>query len=208
MIKNRKIDLRNIPEFIHQSGILTAAQINQFLSLLSTKRVKKGTFLVAPGETPEHFFLVKEGILRNFLTDTAGKNHTKVFHGPGGLLGPYSEYLRGTPTTYYIEAITDCVLQHFSINDFLKLADSDPAWMEVQKLLAEASYADKEAREIMLLTMDVKSRYEAFKKRFNPFYDQIPKYMVASYLGATPEGLSRAMKQTAPKDALESTTQL
>jgi len=184
----------NIAGFIYQSGYLTPEQIAQFEKLLTTKRFKKGTYLVMPDEKPDQFYLVRSGILRNFLVGTDDKVHTKVFHGPNGLLGPYSEFLRKTPTVYYIEAVTECVVDAFSIYDFMDLAKDSMSWQFIQKLMAEASYADKEEREIMLLTMDVQARYERFQERFKPFAHLIPKYMVASYLGATPEGLSRAIK--------------
>ena len=188
------VSILNIADFIFKGDLLTDNERNQFKSLLTRKYFKKGNLLTEPGEIAKKFYLVKDGVIRNFLICQDHKEHTKVFHGPGGLLGSYSEFLAGRETLYYIEAVTNTTVDVFSIVDFLKLVDQTPTWIKIQQALAEASFLDKEEREIMLLTMNVKQRYAAFQKRFSAFADKIPKYMIASYIGSTPEGLSKALK--------------
>lgn len=184
----------SLSELIFNQEILTSSELDQFRQLLKESTIRKGTNLTTPGEEADRFYLIRKGVIRNFLIDTQGKEHTKKFQGADGIIGPYAEYLTNRKTLYYIQAVTDCVVESFSIKEFYKLAKDNTNWLKVRALLAEASFIDKEEREIMMLTMSVLERYEHFQKRYHPFMDQIPKFIIASYIGSTPEGLSRALK--------------
>ncbi|MCT4641933.1 MAG: Crp/Fnr family transcriptional regulator [Bacteriovoracaceae bacterium] len=187
-------DILNLSELIFSSDLISQQELEKFKSFLVRRVYKKGDYLVKPGQDEYKFFIVKEGVLRNFIIGKDGKEHTKNFHSNGGILGPYMEYLGKTKTIYYIEAVTNTTVDMFCMSDILQNIDDSPGWTKVLRKMAEISFLDKEHREVCLLTMDVKSRYEQFCKRFAPFYDQIPKYMIASYIGSTPEGLSRSLK--------------
>lgn len=185
---------RSLSELIFNQDILTKEESESFCQLLTESTIRKGANLTIPGDDPDRFFLIKKGVIRNFYIDTQGKEHTKKFQGAGGIIGPYVEYLTKRRTIYYIQAVTHCVVESFSIKKFYKLTEGNPHWIKVRALLAEASFIDKEEREIMMLTMSVCERFEQFQKRYKPFMDQIPKFMIASYIGSTPEGLSRTLK--------------
>lgn len=184
----------SLSKLIFNQEILSSEELEQFGQLLTESTIRKGTNLTIPGEDPDRFYLIRKGVIRNFLIDTQGKEHTKKFQGTDGIIGPYAEYLTNRKTIYYIQAVTDCVIESFSIKDFYKLSKENPNWIKVRALLAEASFVDKEEREIMMLTMSVSERFKQFQKRYKPFMDQIPQFMIASYIGASPEGLSRALK--------------
>lgn len=184
----------SLSELIFNQEILSKEELDQFRQLLTESTIRKGTNLTIPSEDPDRFYLIRKGVIRNFLIDTQGKEHTKKFQGADGIIGPYAEYLTKRKTIYYIQAVTDCVVESFSIKAFYKLSKGNPNWIKVRALLAEASFIDKEEREIMMLTMSVLERFKQFQKRYQPFMDQIPQFMIASYIGSSPEGLSRALK--------------
>lgn len=181
-------------ELIYNHGILSPEEITQFESMLISKSFKKGEYLTRPGESSDKFYIIKNGILRNFLIGDDGKNHTKVFHGKGGILGSYVEFICNEKARYYIEAVTDCEVDVISMQEFEKLMGDTKSWFEIRLHMAQASFLDKEQREIILLTNNVAQKYLYFKERFHPFADQIPKHMIASYIGSTPEGLSKALR--------------
>jgi len=184
----------NLSNFIFDKHILTEEELDSFKQILTEKTWRKGSNLTSPGDSSEHFYLIRKGVIRNFLIDSSGKEHTKKFQGPDGIIGPYVEFLTQKPAAYFIQAVTDCVVESFSIKDFFELSENSLNWTKVRALLAEASFVDKEKREIRMLSQSVLERYREFQKDYEPFMDQIPKYMIASYIGSTPEGLSRALK--------------
>ena len=188
------IKVTQFTELIYKSGILSAEEISLFESMLIGKIFKKGEFLIQPGDSSDNFYIINHGVLRNYLIGEDSKNHTKVFHGPGGILGPYSEYICNDSAKYYIEAVTDCEVSVFSMSQFEKLMGETMSWYKIRLHMAEASFLDKEQREIILLTNNVAQKYIYFKERFHPFADLIPKHMIASYIGSTPEGLSKALR--------------
>lgn len=186
--------ITQISDLVYNSGILTQSEIDQFESLLVPKSFKKGEYLTQPGDDSDTFYIVNKGILRNFLIGDDGKNHTKVFHGEGGILGSYSEFILQEPARYYIEAVTNCEVSALSMSKLEKLMGDTKSWLKIRLYIAEASFLDKEQREIIMLSKDVLQKYHYFNVRFQPFAEQIPKHMIASYIGSTPEGLSKALR--------------
>jgi len=144
---NTKIEMQRVADFIFEGNLLSADDLKSFRSILTRKFYKKGSYLISPGEKAEKFFIVKEGIIRNFLICKESKEHTKVFHGPGGLLGSYSEYLANRETLYYIEAVSNTTVDSFLMEDLVELIGESASWLKVQKILAEASFLDKEERK-------------------------------------------------------------
>jgi len=188
------LQITKIRELIYQGGLFSTQELELFESLLSTKTFKKGDILTYPGDSSDTFFLINKGILRNFLIGVDGKYHTKIFHGDGGILGSYVEFISGEKAKYHIEAVTDCVVDNFSMKQFEDLMGETKSWLKLRLHLAEASFLDKEQREIMMLSGDVLHKYRYFQERFHPFSENIPKHMIASYIGSTPEGLSKALR--------------
>ncbi len=167
-----------------------------FTAKLKCRDCVKGEELLAPGESAQSMFLVESGVLRSYFTDEKGKEFTKIFRGPGGILGPYAEILAGEATSrFYIQAVTPSRVWVMSFADFSKLRETGaPAWEKLSRRLAEMSYLEKERREWELMSLSAQESYEIFLKRFGHMSEHIPQYQVASYLGISPEALNRILK--------------
>jgi CRP-like cAMP-binding protein len=155
---------------------------------------KKSSLLLHPDEQADDIFCIVEGVTRNFFTSSDGREYTKIFRGPGGLVAPYMEILLGAKIRYSIQAVTNVKAVKFSYAKFAAMMDKFHMWERLGRVLAEENYLEKERREYMLMHMNISEKYDEFLKEFGDFKDSIPQYQVASYLGVAAESLNRHLK--------------
>ncbi len=160
-----------------------------------TKRVKKGEVLVRNGELSEAFYYVEKGCLRSYTIDSKGKEHVLQFAPEDWIISDKESLMNNGLAILNIDAIEDSeikVLKKPAEDDFSKF-DAESLMQMNQKLLRRAYSLQK--RIIQLLSASAEERYMDFLKLYPGLAQRVPQKMIASYLGITPEGLSRVRKQ-------------
>lgn len=178
---------------------ITAQQWEIFEGHLIERSYQHLDIVQEPGVEPTEFFIVTSGILRNFIYDKKGKEYTKTFRGHAGAIGPFPEYKEKVPVRYYIQAVTPTTALQLHYPHFEEMMDKFTEWQILGRVMAENNFIQKEYREYMLTQLSTIEKWDRFKVIFGDLTDKIPQYQVASYLGITPEALSRALKK--PKSA-------
>ena len=173
---------------------ISTATWEEFESHFELLSFKKSSYLLEAEQKSRDFFIVKKGVVRNFFTSEEGREYTKIFRGPGGIVGPYMEVLRNIPSRYFIQAVSPCQVVKFSYTEFEKMMEKYHEWERLGRVISQENFLEKEDREFMMLHMKIDQRYENFLKDFSEFKDEIPQYQVASYLGVTPEALNRHLR--------------
>jgi len=77
---------------------ITEKEWEDFSGSFTSGTAEKGELLQRPGDEPKFIWVILSGIVRNYDLDDKGKEYTKVFRGPGELIGPYPELLAVTKT--------------------------------------------------------------------------------------------------------------
>lgn len=192
-------EVMKYPEFFSiarsLSPLITESEWMEFSNGFSLGEAEKGKVLCGPDLPSDKFRVVLKGIIRNYDLDADGKEFTKVFRGPGGLIGPYAEILSGSPVKYVIQAVTDVQFIMFSYKDFAVMMEKYKSWETLGRKFAERNYLEKEKKEYELMHFNAEERYELFRKEHGLLTDQIPQYQVASFLGISPEALNRLLKK-------------
>ncbi len=165
--------------------------------IATLKKFKKNEFFFVPGNAPSDFAVVMKGVFRHYYIDNEGKEWVKSFTSTLGLCGPHSEFLQKIPVRTYIQAITDGELLVVPYADFYRLTEKQLGWEILLKRITEFFYLDKENREFLLLTTDALTRYKLFKESHKNILNLIPDFQIASYIGITPQALSRIRKKYA-----------
>lgn len=177
------------------SPLITEVEWIEFSNQFVQTEVEKGKILCEPGHDSDKFHVVLKGIIRNYDVDADGKEFTKIFRGPGGLIGPYAEILSGTQIKYYIQAVTDAEIIIFEYKHFARMMEKYKSWETLGRRFAELNYLEKEKKEYELMHFNAEQRYDSFKIEYKNLTDLIPQYQVASYLGISPEALNRLIKK-------------
>jgi CRP-like cAMP-binding protein len=99
--------------------------------------------------------------------------------------------MTNTPSQFYIRAEQDCELSVWDGIFFKKLIKENHHWMIFAAAIANYLFLRKEKREISLLLYTAEQRYLHFIKEFPILHEQIPQFLIASYLNIRPQSLSR-----------------
>ena len=151
--------------------------------------VKKGTILQRKGDTNSKVYFVESGLLRSYTIDEKGKEHIYMF-GPENWLVT-DNCKPETPCQLFIDAIEDSVLNVASKEEMLKeTPDFNALFRRLNSM---------QNRIVMLMSSSAKERYEHFVETYPNITQRAPLKMVASYLGITPEALSRVRHELSQK---------
>ena len=145
----------------------------------NSKEVKRGEFLQRSGELNTSVFYVKKGLLRSYTIDSKGKEHIFMFGSEGLLVA--DNVAEGDKGELFIDALEDSIV--------IPISKNDPPKSDMQKLIKRIGVLQK--RIIMLMSSTAKERYEFFLETYPELPNRVPQRMIASYLGITPESLSK-----------------
>jgi CRP-like cAMP-binding protein len=137
---------------------------------------------------------VEKGLFRLFYTDRNGKDFTKNFKSAGQFMAAKASLLLRSPSKLSIQALEDSTVLCFDYDDVLQMAEHSFRWQCLLRKAADADYLEKEKRESDLLFYDAKERYLNFIKERPDWENRIQQRYIASYLGMSPETLSRIRK--------------
>ncbi len=159
--------------------------------------IKKQDFLIRPGESNGGTFLVRKGVLRTFKVDAKGKEHILLFAAEGWIIGDIESQIKGQSSGVYVQAIEDAEVHRFEPPSSEDTGSPD----ENHEVFGEGHHGrllrrivTLEDRVMMLLSHSALERYESFLASYPDLVNRIPQWMIASYIGVTPEALSKARR--------------
>jgi CRP-like cAMP-binding protein len=169
-------------------------ELNKFLSISTKKNVKKGEYFIRAGEVPRKMAFVISGLFRYVYINDEGKEFTKSFIPKNRFISAYSSMISDQPAYFFIEALEDSEILEFDYSKWLELRKSHICWDRLLLKAIEKGFTIKEKRERELLLLDAESRYRIFLEEFPDLEGRVKQHLIASYLGITPERLSRIRK--------------
>ena len=165
-----------------------------------SKKVAKNECLLREGEICLDTFFVEKGLLRMFSLDKNGKEHVIQFAPENWLISDRSSLNFNEKSKFYIEAIEDTEVFILGNDFFTKMIEHYPHIAERNDLLLQKHIRNLQNRVNSLLADTAEERYMNFIKMYPDILLRVPQWMVASYLGITPESLSRVRKELARKN--------
>ncbi len=164
------------------------------------KKFAKGDFLLQQGEVCRNTYFVEKGLLRMFSIDKNGKEHIIQFAPENWLIGDRSSLYFNEKSNYFIEAVEESEVSVLPRDFFNKLLGEFPNSIEKNDLVLQKHVKSLQDRINSLLGETAEERYLKFIKMYPDLLLRVPQWMVASYLGITPESLSRVRKELARKN--------
>ena len=158
--------------------------------LLETVKFPKKTPLVSLGKVERYIWFVKSGTVR-FMIPQDYDDITFGFAFSDEFVSAYDSFLTEEPCEYQIETITECTLLRLKKTDLQKLYDTTPLGNYIGRLIAENLFMKKKDREMSLLTRTAEQRYDDLFKDHPQIIKEIPLKYIASFIGITPQALSR-----------------
>jgi CRP-like cAMP-binding protein len=147
------------------------------------------------GDVPECVGFNLNGVFRLFYVDEDGNDLTKGFCTSGKFVISYSALVQQRPSFFHIEALVDTDILQFSYSQWMQMVAEDIRWYPFLFKLLETVYIMKEMREKSFLLDSATDRYLAFQRDYPNLENEIKLHHVASFIGITPEALSRIRKK-------------
>ncbi|GGI28073.1 Crp/Fnr family transcriptional regulator [Pedobacter mendelii] len=177
---------------------ITDEQFDSISSTLKVKKFDKNEILQYKGDMLKYGFFVGKGLLRSYSIDTKGKEHILQFAPENWFIADRNQ-MHEEPSDFFIEAIetTECVI--FPDNFMSEASRKVPCLLALNVNMLHNSIRFMQKRINMLLSATAEDRYLDFIKLYPSLTLRVPQWMIASYLGITPESLSRVRKELANK---------
>ena len=153
-------------------------------------RLANGEVFVREGDVARRVGVIEEGIVRyHVLRD--GREHVTGFDAEGEVAGDFASFFEGSAAVHTIEAVGPCVLRVLTREAFDDLARRFPALAGVRSAVAETLWVGERVRAAEAQQLTAEERYRRLLERSPHLVQRVPLYHIASYLGVTPEALSR-----------------
>lgn len=175
--------------------IFSDQQWEAFCKILTTKKFKSGEYVIKPGENCGIIGYIKKGIVRHYVIDNKGNDKTTDFCIEGEFTGTTNPFDMDKVNPYWIEALTDIEIVIMKSSDLITFLEENEGLGDVLSKIMLPLINLKAEREMDLLTKDALGRYKSFLDRFPTLEGKISQYYIASYLGISPETLSRVKKK-------------
>jgi CRP-like cAMP-binding protein len=168
-------------------------------SFLVSKKLRKKQYLLQEGDVAKYSAFVEKGALRSYTIDDKGSEHIIQFAIEGWWISDIYSFLTGEPSTYNIEALEDCELLMLTKTSQEELVEKVPKFERYLRILMQGAYIALQRRIAGTLAHTAEEKYHGLTRAYPDIIQRVPQHMIASYLGVTPETLSRIRKQMATR---------
>ncbi len=190
----RDAQLDQLKAFFNGIVALPEADWDRACPLFRSGQVAKGERILQAGQVCRYLSFVNRGLFRAYLLKD-GKEHVRQFLFEDGFAVDIGSFLTQTPSPFFIEALEDSLLLQITQPDMDELCENSFAFMKLARKLSDQSAINLIRRSVSLLVDEATQRYEDLVRERPQVIQRVPQYLIASYLGITPEALSRIRNQ-------------
>lgn len=170
---------------------LNKNEIDFFVSVLEPKSLERRQVYLKAGTICRYSAFVIDGALKSFTVDKVGKEHILSFAMRDWWIADMYSYISRKPAILTIEAIADSEVLLLSYENQQLLYEKVPKFERFFRILVENSLVANQERLIDNLSSTAEERYLRFIKKYPAIPSCVPQLSIASYLGITPEFLSK-----------------
>jgi len=177
---------KNLEKFITIDG----KTFDEVLQYFDRRIIKKKQNIMEEGDYCSDQYFVEQGCLRKFFMKENGIEQTTEFALEQWWLTDTFAFERRLPTTFFIQAVEPTTILHINHDQREALLKKHPIMERYFRMVYQRSYAASERRIRYLYEFTREELYFHFEAHYPEFVQRIPQYLLASFLGFTPEYLS------------------
>ncbi|WP_159473773.1 Crp/Fnr family transcriptional regulator [Dyadobacter sp. 3J3] len=160
-------------------------------SYVKFEKIKKKQYLLQEGQFCHANWFIVKGCLRSYTLKENGNKQMVQFAIENWWLTDYFSFEQKKPSKLFIQTVEDCELISIDDRTSEDLFAKIPQLERYFRLILQKSYAASLMRLQYMFNLSPEERFHHFNENFPSFIQRVPQYMLASYLGFTPEFLSK-----------------
>jgi CRP-like cAMP-binding protein len=175
----------------------TPNEISDFMLNASVIQCPRKTVLLNEGEVCRTFYCVTKGTFRAGFTDKDAIQYTRAFfsYDTHPFAMSYSSFIHQQPSLSFLDSIEESEALAWPYEYMINLQETNFKWLKFLKKQLDMVFATRDVKELQTYTFSAEERYLAFFEESPDLANRIPLHYIASYIGITPEALSRIRKR-------------
>jgi CRP-like cAMP-binding protein len=179
--------LKNLTKYIN----LTEEERQVVLSHFSPKKFRKHQYILQEGDITRHETFIVSGLTRTYEVDDKGQEHVVQFGLEDWWVGDLYSFLTETPTVYNIDCLEETDVLQITKPNLEELYQLVPKLERHFRIILQNAFIASTRRVSSTLIKSAAERYDEFIARYPQIEQRVPNHQIASYLGITPQSLSR-----------------
>src|ERR1035437_5373109 len=163
------------------------------------RNIKRRQFILQENDICKHYTFVVEGCFKKFHVDNKGIEHNLQFIAENDWIMEIDSFYSEKPSRFYIEAIEPSIILQISRINLLHLFLHNPKINRTFRVIIENRFVELENRVLQTISSTADERYLTFLKQYPKLSNRLPNTQIASYLGITPEFLSKIRNKISKK---------
>lgn len=186
-------------ENIERYVFLKDHEKDRIASIFQEQKIKRRQFLDQPGFVCNYRNYVVHGAFRSYYVDNEGKEHTVQIAMDDWFVSDFYSYITQTPATLFVEALEDSLILRTTYDKIEPLCKELHPLSEYFRITTERAFAYSRNRALSNLSLNAEERFLELHGRYPTMVQRVPQKVIASYLGMTPEFLSKIRKALSAK---------
>lgn len=170
---------------------LNEIEKNALIVRIRERRIKRRQFVLQQNEVCKHYIFVVSGCFKMYAVDQNGTEHNLQFAAENEWITDIGGFHSGKETQLYIEAIEPSIILQLEKTDLIYLYHNHQKFDRIFRVIAENNYVELQNRVLQNISSTAQERYLAFLIQYPTLANRLPNTQIASYLGITPEFLSK-----------------
>jgi CRP-like cAMP-binding protein len=170
---------------------LTEKELGFIDSRVKSRTLRKRQYLLQAGDVCHHENFIVKGCLRAYTTDDEGQEHIAMFGIEDWWISDLYSFLTGTPATQHIDALEDSEVLSIEKTDLESLYNEVPQFNRFFRVMLQNAFVANQQRILASISQTAEEQYVNFIKKYPALEQRVSQHQVASYLGITPETISR-----------------
>ncbi|MFC5048586.1 Crp/Fnr family transcriptional regulator [Aquimarina hainanensis] len=186
-------------QLINQYTLLNQKEIDLLKDTVSIRSYKKNEILFAEGKVATSMYFVLQGWVRLFY-NVNGNDKTAFFYTEGKFICAGESFAKQVPARENYQALEDTVLVHFEKENIEKLLQYSSKFELISRLATEDELITYQKIVASFVTQSPEQRYRDLLNKNGVIFHKVPQQYIASFLGVSPETLSRIKKRVLTKE--------